>query len=98
MTIKIFALALALGVGLGLGACTKTKPAGTHPGDMTAEQHREACQKHKQEAAAYQERADKLDGGKGTYTAASEAKTHDDVAAQHEAAGKQVDPNLAACE
>lgn len=83
---------------LGLGACMKTKAPGTNPSDMTAQQHRDECMKHKQIAAAYEKREKELHGGKGTYTAQYTKEEHEDVAKQHEDAAKAVDPNVEKCE
>jgi len=92
------ALALALASAVSLAACTKTNAPGTNPKDMTAEGHRDACEKHKSEAAAYDRRARNLNGGRGSYTAATESAEHADVARQHGEAAAQVDPNVNDCQ
>ncbi len=86
-------LFIALSLTLGLVACTKTKAPGTNPNDMTASDHRKACLEHKRQAAASEQKAKDLNGGKGTYTAETEADEHADVAKQHGDAAKTVDPN-----
>ena len=90
-------LALILfSAALGLGACMRTKAPGTNPSDMTAEQHRDECVKHKQIAAAYEKREKELPRSKGIYTAQKEE--HQDVAKQHADAAKAVDPSVEKCE
>lgn len=78
--------------------CAKTKAPGTNPSDMTAEQHRTACENHKKEAAAHDERAKQLAGGKGTYTQQTAAAEHADIARQHGEAATAVDPRLDECQ
>lgn len=85
---------VVLSFALAMGACAKTKASGTAPSDMTAEQHRQACLDHKGSAAAYDRRAKDLDGGKGTNSANVAAAEQTDVANQHGAAAKQVDPSV----
>jgi hypothetical protein len=65
---------------------------------MTASQHRQACLDHKKEAGTSAQRAKDLDGGKGTYTAETEADRHADVAKQHGDAAKTVDPQVKDCD
>jgi hypothetical protein len=95
--VRCSALASALVAALSLAACTKTSAPGTNPKDMTAQGHRDACEKHKAESAAYNRRAQNLNGGRGTYTAATESAEHADVAKQHGEAAAQVDPSVNDC-
>jgi hypothetical protein len=89
---------IALSFALGLGACATTKAPGTSPGDMTAAQHHQACLDHKKQSEASAQQATNLNGGKGTYTAATEADRHADVAKQHGDAAKAVDPQVNDCD
>ena len=96
ITMKKTITAILLSVLFAVG-CTKSKAPGTKPSDMTAEQHRQACVDQKRKGDANQKRADALNGGKGTYTAETAAENHNDIAMQHENAGKQLDPTLGDC-
>ncbi len=89
---------LVVSAALGLGACATTKAAGTNPNDMTAAEHRDACLKHKQTAANYDQQAKDLGPGKARYIAKQERDEHADVAKQHGDASKVVDPRVDDCE
>ena len=89
---------IALSFALGLGACATARAPGTSPGDMTAAQHRQACLDHNKQSGASAQRAKDLDGGKGTYTAETDADRHASVAKQHGDAAKAVDPQVADCD
>ena len=82
---------------LFLTACATENAAGTHPGDMSAAQHHQACLEHKHLAEAYRHRAETLNGGKGTYTAQVNAEEQEEIARQHGTAAQQVNPNVSDC-
>lgn len=99
---------LWIAAALAFVGCSKSKAPGTMPGDMTAEQHRAACEEHKKTAAAHEEHGDKLDSDKATYTEGdshrlatgehAQAERHADVAHQHGEAAEAVDPSMKDCD
>ncbi|MEO7734729.1 MAG: hypothetical protein ABIY55_27485 [Kofleriaceae bacterium] len=99
---------LWIAAALAFVGCSKSKAPGTMPGDMTAEQHRTACEEHMKSAAAHEEHGDKLDSDKATYTEGdshrlatgehAQAEKHADVARQHGEAAEAVDPSMKDCD
>lgn len=78
---------------LSLVGCAKKAP-GTSPADMTAAAHRNECAKHRQAAAAADQRAKeagKSEYPKARYPAQDEAKRETNIADQHARAAQTVD-------
>lgn len=89
---KHFAMITML-AALVLAGCAK-KAVGTNPTDMTAAAHRKECAKHKDIAAAADQRAKEAARSpypKARFPAQDEAKREAGIADQHAAAARTVD-------
>lgn len=74
-----------------LGACATGKTAETDASAMSVAQNRQTCLEHMHLAEAYHQRAEHLNGGKGTYTAQVSAEQQEELARPHCAAVQHAD-------